>query len=74
MELLNSTSAQLPACPLTGTQGIDSLTFLESYNALLCTTLLLVVLGVTKKVKECFARRQGAVHRVTDPDDEEAEV
>ena len=74
MDLLNSTSAPLPACPLTGIQGIDSLTYLESYNALLCTTLLFVMLGVTRKVKDCFARRQGGVHRVTDPDDDDEET
>ena len=74
MDLLNSTSAPLAACPLTGIQGIDSLTYLESYNALLCTTLLFVMLGVTRKVKDCFARRQGGVHRVTDPDDDDEET
>ena len=68
MDLLNSTSTPLAACPLTGIQGIDSLTYLESYNALLCTTgtLLFVMLGVTRKVKDCFARRQREAYRVTD--------
>ena len=66
MDLLNSTSAPLAACPLTGIQAIDSLTYLESYNALLCTTLLFVMLGVTRKVKDCFARRQREAYRVTD--------
>ena len=65
MDLLNST-APLPACPLNGVQDIDSLTVLESYNALLCTTLLFLMLGVTRKVKDCFARGQREAYRVTD--------
>ena len=68
MDLLNSTSAPLPACPLTGIQGVGSLTYLESYNAVLSTTLLFIMLGISKKVKDCFARRQGEVYQMTDED------
>ena len=64
MDSFNSTSAPLPACPLTGIQGIDSLTYLESYNALLCTTMLCLMLGVTRKVKDCWGKGEATAEDV----------
>ena len=58
--MVPSNSTALPVCP----QDIGSLTLLAVYTAVICTTKLCLMLGVTRKVKDCWGKGEATAEDV----------